>query len=65
MWYDTWIVDGLVNLAARIVWVLSIPARMIQSGRVARYALWMVLGVLFFLGYYLRSMGFTLGSLLH
>ncbi len=65
IWYDGWIVDGLVNLAARIVWVLSIPARMIQSGRVARYALWMVLGVLFFLGYYLRSMGFTLGSLLH
>jgi len=65
MWWDTWIVDGLVNVAARIVWVLSIPARMIQSGRVSRYALWMVLGVLFFLGYYLRSMGFTFASLLH
>ena len=65
IWWDTWIVDGLVNVAARVVWVLSIPARMIQSGRVSRYALWMVLGVLFFLGYYLRSMGFTFGSLLH
>ncbi len=54
MWWDTWIVDGLVNLAARIVWVLSIPVRMLQSGRVANYALLIVLGVMVFLGYYLH-----------
>ena len=39
MVWDTWIVDGLVNLAARIVWVLSYPVRMLQTGRVSRYAL--------------------------
>ena len=65
MWWDSWIVDGLVNLAARIVWVLSYPVRMLQTGRVSRYALFMLLGVLIFLGYYLRSTGITLQNLLH
>jgi hypothetical protein len=43
-----------VNLAARIVWIFSYPVRMLQSGRVGNYALWIVLGVLLFLGYYLH-----------
>jgi NADH-quinone oxidoreductase subunit L len=58
--WDSWIVDGLVNLAARIVWVFSIPARRLQTGRVARYALFMLAGVLVFLGYYLWTSGFKL-----
>ena len=57
MMWDSWIVDGLVNLAARIVWVLSYPVRMLQTGRVSRYALFMLLGVLIFLGYYLIGSG--------
>jgi NADH-quinone oxidoreductase subunit L len=65
MVWDSWIVDGLVNLSARIVWALSYPVRMLQTGRVSRYALFMLLGVLIFLGYYLRSSGFTLQNLLH
>jgi NADH-quinone oxidoreductase subunit L len=65
MAWDTWIVDGLVNLAARIVWVLSYPVRMLQTGRLSRYALFMLLGVLIFLGYYLHSSGITLTKLLH
>jgi NADH-quinone oxidoreductase subunit L len=65
MAWDTWIVDGLVNLAARVVWVLSYPVRMLQTGRVSRYALFMLLGVLIFLGYYLHSSGITLQNLLH
>ncbi len=64
MVWDSWIVDGLVNLAARIVWVLSYPVRMLQTGRVSRYALFMLLGVLIFLGYYLRSAGITVQNLL-
>jgi NADH-quinone oxidoreductase subunit L len=59
MW-DSWIVDGLVNLAARIVWLFSWPVRMLQTGRVARYALFMLLGVMIFLGYYLWTSGFRL-----
>ena len=65
MIWDTWVVDGLVNLAARVVWVLSYPVRMMQTGRVSRYALFMLLGVLFFLGYYLHLAGYTLQSLWH
>ena len=57
--------DGLVNLAARIVWVFSIPVRMLQSGRVGNYALLMVIGVLLFLGYYLSAGGVTPLSTLH
>jgi hypothetical protein len=56
-WWDKWIIDGILNLGARIVWALSIPVRMLQSGRVGNYALWIVLGVLLFLGYYLRVTG--------
>ncbi len=52
IWWDTWIVDGLVNLGARIVWLLSYPVRMVQTGLVPNYALLIVLGVLVFLGYY-------------
>jgi NADH-quinone oxidoreductase subunit L len=52
IWWDTWIVDGLVNLGARIVWLFSYPVRMVQTGLVPNYALLIVLGVLVFLGYY-------------
>jgi NADH-quinone oxidoreductase subunit L len=58
--WDSWVVDGLVNLAARIVWVFSFPARILQNGRVARYALFMLIGVLIFLGYYLWTSGVKL-----
>jgi NADH-quinone oxidoreductase subunit L len=59
MWWDTWIVDGLVNLTAYTAGFLSIPVRMLQGGRVAGYALLMVLGVFAFLGYYLWINGVT------
>ncbi len=65
MWWDSWIVDGLVNLAARILWVLSIPVRMLQSGRVASYALFIVFGVMAGLFYYLHVSGVTFHSVLH
>jgi len=64
MVWDSWIVDGLVNLAARIAWILSIPVRMLQTGRVGSYALFIVLGVMVGLAYYLRVSGITLHSIL-
>jgi len=64
MLWDKWIIDGLVNLAARIVWVISYPVRMLQSGRVSNYALLIVIGVLLFVGYYMRAAGVTLHSIL-
>jgi len=60
MVWDKWIVDGLVNLAARIVWVLSWPVRMIQGGRVSGYAMMIVFGVLILLAYYLHTSGFRI-----
>ena len=65
MVWDSWIVDGLVNLAARIVWVLSFPVRMLPTGRVSRYALFMLLGVMIFLGYYFRNAGINVEKLFH
>jgi NADH-quinone oxidoreductase subunit L len=56
IWWDTWIVDGLVNLTARVVWLFSYPVRMAQTGLVSSYSLLIVVGVLLFLGYYLRTM---------
>jgi len=52
--WDAWIVDGLVNLSARIVWLLSFPMRLIQSGVFSGYALFIVLGVIALLSYYLH-----------
>ena len=52
MWWDTWIVDGSVRLGARIVWLLSIPVRMIQDGLVQSYMLLIVIGLIGFLAYY-------------
>jgi hypothetical protein len=52
MWWDTWIVDGSVKLGARIVWVLSFPVRLIQDGLVQSYMLFIVIGLIGFLGYY-------------
>ena len=53
IWWDTWVVDGAVNLVAFTTKVASFPVRLIQTGLVQSYALLMVLGVLTFLGYYL------------
>jgi NADH-quinone oxidoreductase subunit L len=57
IWWDTWIVDGLVNLSANVVLILSYPVRLLQSGRLQNYALVIVLGVLLLVVYYLRGWG--------
>jgi NADH-quinone oxidoreductase subunit L len=52
MWWDTWIVDGSIRLAASIVWLFNIPARLIQVGLVQSYMLLIVAGLIGFLAYY-------------
>ncbi|MBZ5701141.1 MAG: NADH-quinone oxidoreductase subunit L [Acidobacteriia bacterium] len=52
IWWDKWIVDGLVNLTGRLVRMLSYPVRMLQTGVLSSYALLIVLGLLALLGYY-------------
>jgi NADH-quinone oxidoreductase subunit L len=53
IWWDTWVVDGSVRLGSRIVWLTSMPLRLIQSGLVQGYALLIVAGLLGILSYYL------------
>ena len=52
MWWDTWIIDGAVRLGSFSVKLLSYPVCLLQSGRVQSYALFVVIGFLAFLGYY-------------
>jgi NADH-quinone oxidoreductase subunit L len=52
MWGDSHIVDGSVSLGARLVWLASIPARMVQSGYLQSYMLLIVIGLAGVLGYY-------------
>ena len=52
MWWDTWIVDGLVNLAAYTVRALSYPVRFFQTGFIQSYALVFLAGVFCIFGYY-------------
>jgi NADH-quinone oxidoreductase subunit L len=53
IWWDRWIVDGLVRLTALTVKLASFPTRILQTGRVQLYALSIVTGLLIFFSYYL------------
>jgi NADH-quinone oxidoreductase subunit L len=53
MWWDTWVVDGLVRFTAFFVKMLSYPVCILQSGRVQTYAFFVVAGVLVMFGYYI------------
>ena len=52
IWWDTWIIDGAVRFGSFCVKLLSYPVCLLQSGRVQTYALFVVVGFLAFLGYY-------------
>jgi NADH-quinone oxidoreductase subunit L len=51
--WDTWVIDGLVNVLAFAVKVLSYPARILQTGLLQSYAWFITLGVFIFMLYYL------------
>ena len=53
IWWDTWIVDGVVRFSSFLVRMLSYPACILQTGRVQGYAFGIVVGVVAFLGYYM------------
>jgi NADH-quinone oxidoreductase subunit L len=52
IWWDKWIIDGLVNVTAFVVKILSWPARIVQTGLVQNYAWFITAGVLIFMLYY-------------
>lgn len=51
MFWDAWIVDGVVRLSGRIVQASSFPVRVLQTGSMQAYALMFLAGVAAFLGW--------------
>jgi len=52
MWWDKWVIDGLVNVAGKITRGLSVPVRMFQTGVFSSYAMLILLGLAILLSYY-------------
>jgi NADH-quinone oxidoreductase subunit L len=63
IWWDKWIVDGLVNLIGKTTRALSHPVRMIQTGMFSSYALFILLGLAILLAYYGHHMQVLVRSL--
>ncbi len=53
IWWDTWIVDGIIRLGSFMVQLASYPVRILQTGLVQAYALLMVAGAAILFGYYI------------
>jgi NADH-quinone oxidoreductase subunit L len=52
IFWDTWVIDGLVRLSGFLVKAFSYPTRLMQTGHVQTYALFVVVGVLVMFGLY-------------
>jgi NADH-quinone oxidoreductase subunit L len=52
MWWDKWVVDGLVNFLGRFTRFLSHPVRMFQTGVFSSYAVMILIGLAILLAYY-------------
>jgi len=63
MWWDKWVVDGLVNFVGKFTQLLSAPIRMIQTGVFSSYAVFILLGLVILLGYYSHHMEVWVRSL--
>ena len=53
MFFDKWVIDGIVNVIGFGTKLVSYPVRMFQTGLVQNYALHFVIGVGIVAGYYL------------
>jgi NADH-quinone oxidoreductase subunit L len=63
MWWDKWIVDGLVNLVGKFTRSLSQPIRMFQTGVFSSYAVFILIGLAILLAYYGHHMQVLVRSL--
>ena len=52
MWWDKWIIDGLLNLGAKLTQLLSYPVRLLQTGMFSNYAMLILVGLVVLLAYY-------------
>jgi NADH-quinone oxidoreductase subunit L len=54
IFWDRWVIDGLVRLSSQLVLISSYPTRLLQTGQVQSYALVVLLGFLLVFGIYMR-----------
>jgi NADH-quinone oxidoreductase subunit L len=52
MWWDKWIIDGLLNFGAKMIQLFSYPVRLLQTGMFSSYATLILLGLVVLLAYY-------------
>ncbi len=52
MWWDKWIIDGLLNLGAKMMQLFSYPVRYLQTGLFSSYAMLILVGLVVLLAYY-------------
>lgn len=63
MWWDKWVVDGLVNFTGKFTRSLSHPIRMFQTGIFSSYAVFILIGLAILLAYYGHHMQVLVRSL--
>ncbi len=52
MWWDKWIIDGLLNFGAKLMQLLSYPVRLLQTGLFSSSAMLILVGLVVLLAYY-------------
>ncbi len=52
MWWDKWIIDGLLNFSAKMMQLFSYPVRLLQTGLFSSYAMLILVGLVVLLAYY-------------
>src|SRR5712692_5335996 len=52
IWWDKWIIDGLLNFSAKMMQLLSYPVRLLQTGMFSSYAMLILVGLVVLLAYY-------------
>ncbi|OLD79734.1 MAG: NADH dehydrogenase, partial [Acidobacteria bacterium 13_1_20CM_58_21] len=52
MWWDKWIIDGMLNFSAKLMQLLSYPVRLLQTGVFSSYAMLILVGLVVLLAYY-------------
>lgn len=62
-WLDKWILGSAVRLPAYLLYRLSHPFRLLQSGIFSTYAMWMLFGLALLLGYYGHHMQIWVSAL--
>ena len=52
IWWDKWIIDGLLNFSAKLMQLFSYPVRLLQTGLFSSYAMLILVGLVVLLAYY-------------